>query len=297
MLVLLGLACTLFSFGLWPFETAALWVPFYAYLGLLGGVLCAVCRKFRMACIGFSCTGAALLMMAPHFGTPQGNESEATDFRILQANVYVPGRDPKPLLNLIKESCPDMVLLQEVDATWREYLNPLDDLYPFSHHAPRYAGGELDLAVWCVLEPESIEELHEVGIPAIKTTVRVNKRVVSILNSHTAAPFSPERARRFRSQMELLAAYVREQEPPLILAGDLNSGLWSKHYRFLLKEGCLVRAGNGTGCSGTWPSFFGPFRIALDHILVSPDLEVVRCWTGPSIGSDHRPLLADLQLR
>ena len=96
--------------------------------------------------------------------------------------------------------------------------------------------------------------------------------------------------------MQRLTEYVSEYEGNLMLAGDFNSGLWSWHYKKMLKATALRNVRDGFGILGTWPSFMGPLRIALDHILISPEVEVVRCWTVSGIGSDHSALLANLYI-
>jgi endonuclease/exonuclease/phosphatase (EEP) superfamily protein YafD len=41
---------------------------------------------------------------------------------------------------------------------------------------------------------------------------------------------------------------------------------------------------------------FWPLALRIDHVLVTPDLCVERVEVGPSIGSDHRPVIARLRL-
>jgi endonuclease/exonuclease/phosphatase (EEP) superfamily protein YafD len=80
----------------------------------------------------------------------------------------------------------------------------------------------------------------------------------------------------------------------LIVAGDMNSSPWSPQCRALRRNTGLVSARQGRGILGTWPSFFGPLRVGIDQMLVSPDIQVVACRVGAGIGSDHRPLITDL---
>jgi endonuclease/exonuclease/phosphatase (EEP) superfamily protein YafD len=47
----------------------------------------------------------------------------------------------------------------------------------------------------------------------------------------------------------------------------------------------------------TWLAGFWPLALRIDHILVSPGLCVEHAEVGPSIGSDHRPVLARLRVR
>jgi endonuclease/exonuclease/phosphatase (EEP) superfamily protein YafD len=47
----------------------------------------------------------------------------------------------------------------------------------------------------------------------------------------------------------------------------------------------------------TWSAGFWPLALRIDHILVSSSLCVDHADVGPSLGSDHRPVLARLRTR
>ncbi|HQM99975.1 MAG TPA: endonuclease/exonuclease/phosphatase family protein [Candidatus Hydrogenedentes bacterium] len=294
-----GLALTLFSFGIWPLETASLWIPGYLLLAVAGGCGCALSRSGRGLGLAALCAAASLALLLPHHVpvNRHGAHNRNTDFRILQANVYFPNDDPEPLLRLVRETNPDVLLLQEVNEKWIALLKPLEARYPHHRYSPRYTNGGIDLAEFWSGETLGVEDLHTGGLPATAVTLRVNGRTVCFLNVHTAAPFSWERAERYQHQMELLARRAADRFCPVVVAGDLNAGVWSRHFTALLEQGGLVSARRSYGAHGTWPSFFpGPLRIALDHLLVSPGLTVTDCRAGPGIGSDHLPLITDLQI-
>ncbi len=294
-----GLALTLFSFGIWPFETASLWVPFYLLTGLLGSCGLAFLGNYRSAGLGALCAVIALALMTPlYLPCMQPDTRErAPSLRFLQANVYSPGADPNALLDVIRGTRPDIILLQEVDEKWKGLLKPLEELYPNRHHSPRYKNGSLDLAQYWMGEAGEVKDLYIEGIPATEIVLHRNGGLLCVLNVHTAAPFTRGREEWYQKQMDLLARYITLKECPVVLAGDLNAGLWSRNYAHLLEVGGLHSARLGFGGLGTWPSFFpGPLRIALDHLLVSDGIRVRRCWVGPGIGSDHRPLMTELQI-
>lgn len=47
----------------------------------------------------------------------------------------------------------------------------------------------------------------------------------------------------------------------------------------------------------TWQARFWPLALRIDHVLVNGDLCVEHAEVGAPIGSDHRPVVARLQLR
>ncbi len=295
----LGLTLSVFSFGRFPADAATLWMPHYLLLFLIGAVFCFAARRFRCAAVGLLGSLTAAAMIAPLYLPPAYSQSEGAsigNLRILQANVYSPGSDPEPLLALIRETKPNVVLLQEVDEKWRALLAPLERMYPNKHYSPRYVGGGLDLAQYWDGAAATVEELAPMGIPGTTTVLRVNNRRIRLFNVHTAAPFTYGRAQRHREQMKLLTRQVAARAEPIVLAGDFNSSHWSWSYRQLTIKGGLISARQGRGILGAWPSFLGPLRIALDHLLTSPELAAVHCRVGPGIGSDHLPLITDISV-
>ena len=81
----------------------------------------------------------------------------------------------------------------------------------------------------------------------------------------------------------------------IVLAGDLNAGGWSASFRGLLRTTGLVPM---AAFLPTWPAAprVAP-QVALDHILVSPELRIGRSGIGPATGSDHLPVFADIRAR
>lgn len=87
---------------------------------------------------------------------------------------------------------------------------------------------------------------------------------------------------------------------PIVVMGDFNTPTWSPFFQSFLKRTGLVDAA-GTGWPATtrfsrrFAEFFH-FGSPIDHILVSPSIEVKRFELGPDVGSDHFPVFADLRL-
>lgn len=84
---------------------------------------------------------------------------------------------------------------------------------------------------------------------------------------------------------------------PRVLAGDFNSVPGGLVYRHLAAHMRDAQAGGGsTRPAATFPSWRPLLRI--DHIFVSPDIEIRRAgvWRSPEarVASDHLPLVAEL---
>ena len=101
------------------------------------------------------------------------------------------------------------------------------------------------------------------------------------------------------AQARSLAFALAGHERPLVVAGDLNAPDSSAVVGNLLGIGlrdAFAAAGRGYGYTyghALRPAFS---FLRIDHILVSPDIEVSRCVVGSDKPSEHRPVIADLRL-
>jgi endonuclease/exonuclease/phosphatase (EEP) superfamily protein YafD len=117
-----------------------------------------------------------------------------------------------------------------------------------------------------------------------------------LIVSHPLPPGSAEYSRLRNDQLRALAAKVRESNVPTIVLGDLNATPWSPYFRELLRASGLRNTSQGRGLYGSWPAGLPIGRIPLDHCLVSPSLHVMDKQLGPQVGSDHLPVVIDLQI-
>lgn len=299
-LAFLGVVTTWLGNVPWYLAILTYAVPAYAPLAFLGLVLRWRRLPARGRVIGMTCLIAGIgLFLSPSAGsvqTPPAGPAHELDLYV--ANVYYHNHDATRVLDQIADEDPDVILLQEVDAAWAERLIPLHSRYPYHVVLPRYPDAEkTDLAIYWrdeALTPPVL--LADADLPAISLRLRLAGQPVEILNAHTAAPYSPERARHHRAHMAALTDYVAAAKEPIILAGDLNSSLWSQEYKALTGRTGLRNAREGRGILGTWPSFLGPLRTPLDHVLAGPNWHIIDCRVAPSIGSDHRPLIVHVAL-
>ena len=93
-----------------------------------------------------------------------------------------------------------------------------------------------------------------------------------------------------------MADLIRRQDGPTMLMGDLNTTPWAPTFRDFLDSSGMRDSRGGFGLQVTWPTYLPPLLIPIDHALVSPDISVRHFEVGPSVGSDHYPLLLDFTL-
>ena len=100
--------------------------------------------------------------------------------------------------------------------------------------------------------------------------------------------------RAFERAAEVAAALA---DQPVLLMGDLNVTPWSPVFARLLKDGDLRDASGARGLTTTWPANCLWCGVLIDHVLVDPKLAVIGSRVAQDIGSDHRPVVAELAFR
>jgi endonuclease/exonuclease/phosphatase family metal-dependent hydrolase len=87
--------------------------------------------------------------------------------------------------------------------------------------------------------------------------------------------------------------WVEERGGIRIVAGDFNMPVESRIYRRTWSDlgNAFSDAGLGWGTTKQ-TSWFGT---RIDHVLYSAPWRCRKAWVGPAMGSDHRPLIADLE--
>jgi len=98
--------------------------------------------------------------------------------------------------------------------------------------------------------------------------------------------------RRARFQQLRYVAHLIARQPRVVVMGDLNTGPESNEIReFLMRSGLVIPSSR----PATFPSWQP--RRAIDHMLISSDLEVVHYDTLASRLSDHLPLATTIRLK
>lgn len=128
---------------------------------------------------------------------------------------------------------------------------------------------------------------HELAQGTKRLVIEAELDAVSLFVVHLA--LRPAQRRR---QLLELADLVRGARRPAVIAGDLNTLQPARELRPFLAATGLRPADEMLPAS--WPA--PRPRLALDHVLVSRELEVARLEVPDVRLSDHRPLVCDLKV-
>jgi endonuclease/exonuclease/phosphatase (EEP) superfamily protein YafD len=221
------------------------------------------------------------------------------NLRVVSANVWAMNPTPDKALAFLRASDADLVVL--VDARhrrWRQVLSELATLYPY--RAPE-SSRERAPVVLLSRYPVVLEEVVRPPggrRPYLMAKLAVGGNELVVVGVHPTSP-SATRARdsrRRNRELDHIALAIGDTDRPVIVAGDFNTSPWSPHFQDLVAAGGLRNAAAGHGYVATWPTWFWPALIPIDHVLLKGPLAVAAVRRGPAVDSDHFPLIADLRL-
>ncbi len=273
---------------------------FVIVLALLG-LLVAVTKWKRWSYPIFAAAVVNGLVVLPLFvGAPPDPVAGLPDLRVLSFNLLSTNESYSEVGEYIASVDPDVVLLHEASRPWEVAMST----GPSDYEVVVARSDDLIFGTLVMVKGEDVEVVSHGFSTSSPRAVSVSfvpegwPTPVTVLGSHPLAPTNEERADLRDAQIGFISEWVNDQNGPHVVAGDLNATPWSWPYRLLLAETELESSQRGFGLQPTFPADSNLFlRVPIDHVLVSSDLSVVERSLGPDLGSDHFPLLVDLQLK
>lgn len=317
-----AVAATLSLLGdLWWFaDLAASGRMYYLAAAALGIAIAMLQRRWAVALIiAASATPHALAVHAvdkaqaatvrPHPAGAIASTAGATParrLRVVSVNLFLYNPTQQRAVGFIRRASPDIAILQEVRDRWDASIAALQEQLPYRY--PRL-GTKADVVILSKhpIINGGVRWPNERFAPIVRATIFVRGLGrVQVLGIHAGHPF-PSRSWRtqsiYLSRIATLTNRARALGIPTIVAGDFNLTAWSRRFARMQSDGRLKLVGLPP-FAATWsPGFMhGRYdwrrlvRAPIDHILVGGDIRVVNARIGPEIGSDHRPVAADLLL-
>jgi endonuclease/exonuclease/phosphatase (EEP) superfamily protein YafD len=232
---------------------------------------------------------------------PSGNVSTSTNgsIKIAVANIYTKNQNHDAVLSFIRQEEPDLVLLIETNDRWVRAMAPLKNIYPYSYDIFRPQNfGMIVLSKKHMGPVETNFFTDSKNIVSLLFDLIIEDKKYSITAVHAAPPIGNKWFQRRNLHLQSVANLVSNQNGSTLVLGDLNTTPFSYSYKQFLKSSRLKDPRETRGYLPTWgPIELFPFRIPIDHILLSKDLEATSLAVGPDIGSDHRPLIAVIRPR
>lgn len=217
---------------------------------------------------------------------------------VLTANLRFGEADPDALVRLVRTHQVDVLATQELtpEAVARLHAAGLDAALPYSDLRPfRDADG---CGLWSRYPIDVLPDFT-LRFQSPGAVIQLPTRQVVVRVVHPFPPFPFGDGARYRKDNAALRAQVRRLDPttPTVVAGDLNASADNSELRALL-DGRFRDASEqaGSGLQLTWSPKGWPALLQLDHVLVDAHIEVRSTQVLDLPGSDHRALLARLDV-
>jgi endonuclease/exonuclease/phosphatase (EEP) superfamily protein YafD len=278
--------------------------PVWLACSLLGLVLAvAVSRdNERKALLGLAIVGvvSATAPMTPELlatlHRPEKPAANAPRLKLIQFNLWAENHAPAATAAWILRQKADVVIVEESGGAAWPILRALKSAYPYRNICRAKYGCDTRIySRWPIIDERGLHGDDE-GPIATWATLHHPRGDFTVVGNHFAWPVP---AGRWQAQSRMLRAEIaRFPEDSLIVAGDFNSTPWSWGLRRQDKALGLERR---TRALASWPTgefsrvASAPFPILpIDHVYAGKAWKTVKVERGPSLGSDHRPVVVTL---
>lgn len=215
--------------------------------------------------------------------------------KVVAANVRDLRIDPHAFGAWVRSERPDVLMLSEALSVERSFGIATEYPYRIDCLGNSFMCSTVLLSRWPPLSSQGLAKSdpeNRKSLSAARLSLCIHGAPVTFVGVHLSRPIPV--ALQARDRRDLVRSLGQKPGGDLIVLGDFNLSSWSFTLRRLERTLDLRRLTRGLL---TWPAgmLIPPF-MGLDHILVSDGIEPVAVRTGPSLGSDHRSIVATLSL-
>ena len=294
---------SLAAFGgrwVWWLDVLANFRAQYVVALVMLGLLVMMSRWRRLGYAVLAVAAVNLAFVLPLFiGSPADPVLGAPTVRVMSFNLLSTNESYSEVIEYIETVDPDLVLLHEASRPWEVAMGEAG----FEHELIRPRSENLIFGTLVLARGSNIEGVSYGFATTQPRAVEITWRpdgwneVLSVLSTHPLAPTERERAALRDSQLAFAADWAANAEQPFFVVGDFNATPWSWPFRNLMATADVRNSQAGFGLQ---PSFATTsnvlLRVPIDHLVHGEELEVLDRRLGPAMGSDHFPLVVDLQL-
>lgn len=284
-----------------PFAEPLWWVlglPVHFPLQIAAGSLVlltlALAVRQRAPALVFAVVAAVCVLQArehlPRFATA---EAAATDFTAAVLNLDWRNPDLAPAEAWLRRMRADVVVLPEYTPAAARRLAGLADVYPHRLEAAREGAWGIALLSRHPMASGRVIHPADIDAPALDAVIQVDGRELRVLGIHPRSPISAGYTAERNAQLAAVAELIRGAEEPTLVCGDFNDTPFSASFRAFLEQSGASNAAAGKGYPATFPAGWLPVWIPIDHCVYRGGLAPVRVQSGPDVGSDHYPLVAE----
>ena len=286
-------------------DVATHFAPVFIVLAILAALLSiptppGLLRRVTLALAGSAILLASILILPEvlrHAG-PKAETAEGPTLKIVQLNSWS-GRNQNMVetADWILAQDPDIVILEEATRRFQRVFEARGN-----YHRTCNPEDRCEVIIYSKAAPVSggLEPVREGAyFPSTRATFAAPGGAFTVIGAHYTWPI-PAGLQQQQS-LRLTTMARRYDRDRLIIAGDFNSTPWSFTLRRQDKALGLARRNKAML---SWPAMaFSRWNIhmplpflAIDHVYAGKDWKTVSVERGPSLGSDHFPVVVTLAL-
>jgi endonuclease/exonuclease/phosphatase (EEP) superfamily protein YafD len=280
----------------WVFEVADVFRLQYLVVLVAAGLLALALRRPRLAALAavLAAVNVAVLgIPLTSSVTAAAGAAPSGELRLVVANVEVGNTDFGAVRRLVAKTHPDLFGVTELTPVMARHLG--DQLPGYRTRVLETRDDAYGIGVYSRLPLLSakIVRFPADGPPTVVARVRVAGKPVSVVVTHVHTPFAGSVHVR---HLDALASAARTQlGKRVVVCGDFNTPPWSGPLRdFAADAGLHDLYGGRAWAAYSWPTWGYALRVPLDNCFVGRGVSVTAHHDGPSVGSDHRPLVVDV---
>lgn len=252
---------------------------------------------------GYFVLGVALVnlivVLPLYIGSPAEARVEADTIRVMSFNLLSTNEQYSEVIDYIANVDPDLVLLHEASRPWEVALESAG----LEYQIVRPRSDELIFGTLVLVRGQNVTAVSHGFAASAPRAVSLDytpfgwDQTLHVLGTHPLAPTDQERADLRDAQLEFAGEWATNQAGAYMVVGDFNATPWSSPFRRIMGATDLANSQTGFGLQPSFPSSSNLLlRVPIDHLLHSDVLEVTGRQLGPALGSDHFPLVVDLQV-
>lgn len=270
----------------------------YQIMGVFGILVLFFVLKRQWRNVGLGAISFLLIfsILLPHmsFSGIEIKKSE-NGIRLGQFNVLRFNRDYQSTIEEAIKSGSDFINFQEVDARWATYLQEgLKEKYPYYKIVSQESC--YGIAVFSKFPLSGLEVDFVQGIPMLKRIINSDKGILNFISVHTKAPTRYSFFQLRNEQINYVSRCLKKMEGPKVVIGDFNSVPWDDQIKGLVKDSNI--RDSRKSLASTFPhNLPSIFKIPIDFIFHSEDLECLNFKVVNGHSSDHNGIVGDFEIK
>ncbi|HET9259358.1 MAG TPA: endonuclease/exonuclease/phosphatase family protein [Acidimicrobiia bacterium] len=234
-----------------------------------------------------------------YIGSPAEARAGADSIRIMSFNLLSTNEEYSEVIDYIETVDPDVVFLHEASRPWEVAMESSG----LDYEIVRPRSDDLIFGTLVLVRGDQLTAVSHGFAEAAPRAVSLEflpwgwDVPLAVLATHPLAPSGEERADLRDAQLAFAGDWAMERSGAFLVVGDFNATPWSAPFRNLVATADLENSQRGFGLQPSFPTTSSLLlRVPIDHLVHSAALEVTDRQLGPALGSDHFPLVVDLQV-